>query len=309
MALGMHDQTPHRHELIDGDQIRQAPGLALYVVTLAIELCSGAAVRWLAAYCAATLAGMLLALPIGTAALAWAAALGPLAWSLVALISPGRPSPAARRLGSRRPAAEESEALDDALAILRGCDRALTLPRSFVVRDDPRPTAAAIGSTVIVTRGLIESDSLACVVAHELGHVRSLDASLSEALGRLALWVEPAAASGGEVALDPSGERAHPPEGIAAHCAYRLARIAGGATSQFALRVPWAAYWRRREYAADRYAASLGQGEELARHLSEEELPFDRPATHGAFDLAVHPPVAHRIERLLAELASHAGER
>ena len=55
-----------------------------------------------------------------------------------------------------------------------------------------------------------------------------------------------------------------------------------------------------REYAADAYAASLGQAEDLARYLSDNELPFDLPQPRLPFNRAEHPPVAMRIERLLA---------
>lgn len=55
-----------------------------------------------------------------------------------------------------------------------------------------------------------------------------------------------------------------------------------------------------REYAADAYAASLGQGEDLARHLADFEQPLDFPRRRFPLDLAEHPPVALRIERLTA---------
>ncbi len=62
----------------------------------------------------------------------------------------------------------------------------------------------------------------------------------------------------------------------------------------------WSAYWRSREYAADAHAASLGQSEDLARHLADIELALDFPRRRFPIDLAEHPPVAHRIERLTA---------
>jgi len=61
----------------------------------------------------------------------------------------------------------------------------------------------------------------------------------------------------------------------------------------------WAAHWRSREYAADAYAASLGQAEDLARHLADFEQPFDVPQPGLLIKAASHPPIALRIERLL----------
>jgi Zn-dependent protease with chaperone function len=66
-------------------------------------------------------------------------------------------------------------------------------PNGCYVLDDPLPSAAVRGTTVILSRGLLESASLAAVLAHELGHINSLDGHLTEALNRLALWDDPLA--------------------------------------------------------------------------------------------------------------------
>jgi len=58
----------------------------------------------------------------------------------------------------------------------------------------------------------------------------------------------------------------------AAHLALYLA---GGWISLLLLRSAWGAYWRRREYAADRYALELGG--DLARVLECHALFFDAP--------------------------------
>ena len=60
----------------------------------------------------------------------------------------------------------------------------------------------------------------------------------------------------------------------------------------------WAAHWRAREYAADAYAAALGQAEDLARHLADYELPFDVPQRRLLWSTSQHPPVALRVQRL-----------
>jgi len=81
-----------------------------------------------------------------------------------------------------------------------------------------------------------------------------------------------------------------------------ILRLAGGGCAARLLAPLWSAYWRSREYAADAYAASLGQGEDLARHLADFEQSFDFPRRRFPLDLAEHPPVALRIERLTSRV-------
>lgn len=152
---------------------------------------------------------------------------------------------------------------------------------------------------MVLSRGLLETDSVAPVLAHELGHTGSLDGRLTEALDRLKLWGEPAkpADPRSEAAGQPIGEQRR---GLFAGLIGLIFRLAAGGCAAALLAPLWAAYWRSREYAADAYAASLGQGEDLARHLADIELSLDFPRRRFPFDLAEHPPVALRIERLTA---------
>jgi Zn-dependent protease with chaperone function len=53
-----------------------------------------------------------------------------------------------------------------------------------------------------------------------------------------------------------------------------------------------------REYAADDYAARLGQAEPLARFLEEHALLYDTPIRRIWASTEMHPPVALRVERL-----------
>ena len=190
------------------------------------------------------------------------------------------------------------------MTLLHGVGPTLPEPIRFFVLDDPLPAAAVRGRAVILSRGLLESESLAAVLAHELGHVDSLDSRLTEALNRLRLWGDPLA----PVPLEHDGSAG---VGFDGDSRGRLSwglmrwslRLAGGSCAQSLLSPLWAAYWRSREYAADAYAASLGQAEDLARHLGDQELPFDAPQSgllHNRFE---HPPVALRVERLLASVA------
>jgi Zn-dependent protease with chaperone function len=273
-------------------------GLTLYLLTLVGEGMLGGPVRWLLAYLGAATVGAIFPLGLSPEELAWLAALAPIAWSLTALALPGRGRMWARRIGARRPSVEEAVALDDAFALLRSADPSLPGPTVCHVLDDPIPDAAVRGRALILTRALLESESLAALLAHELGHAESLDGRLTEALDRLALWQDPLA--------PPRPEHGYPGprDDLGGALTWALARwtlrLAGGSFAQRLLAPLWAAHWRSREYAADAYAASLGQAFDLARHLTDHELAFDAPQPRLLFKVSQHPPVALRIERLHA---------
>jgi Zn-dependent protease with chaperone function len=307
----MHTQTESTqgHRRIRAILPGAAAGLALYLLTISGEVMLGASVRWLLAYLGAAIAGTIVPLGVGAEGLAWVAALAPIAWSLAGLALPGRGRVWGRRLGARRPSSDEAAALADALETLRCTEPNLPGAAEFLVLDDPLPGAAVRGRTLILSRGLLESESLAAVLAHELGHVDSLDGRLTEALNRLQLWGDPLApvsaerGEGAAVGLDGD------PRGALSWGLMRwILRLAGGSFAQGLLSPLWAAYWRWREYAADAYAAALGQAEDLARHLSDHEQPFDAPQPGLLFKRCEHPPVALRVERLLGGAAGWGSE-
>ncbi|HET9186014.1 MAG TPA: M48 family metalloprotease [Solirubrobacterales bacterium] len=266
-----------------------AAGLALYLLTLLVEAVLAAGTRWVLACLGADALRSLRPLGLGVEQLAFLIALGPLAVSMLALVRPGRGCLFRRKIGARRPSTEEASALSDALALLR-----VKLPGARAwVHDNPLPSAAVRGRALFLSRGLIESDSLPAVLAHELGHLTSFDARLTEALDRLSLLApaDPATAD----AEDAEGTR---PGGLLYGLAAALLRLAAGGIGERLLGPGWAAYWRSREYAADAHAARLGAGIDLAEHLRGFEQPLDLPRRVWPFDHAHHPPIALRIERL-----------
>ncbi|MBK5218879.1 MAG: M48 family metalloprotease [Thermoleophilia bacterium] len=306
----MHTQTESTqgHRRIRAILPGAAAGLALYLLTISGEVMLGASVRWFLAYLGAAIAGTIVPLGVGAEGLAWVAALAPIAWSLAGLALPGRGRVWGRRLGARRPSSEEVDALADALETLRCTEPNLPGAAEFLVLDDPLPGAAVRGRALILSRGLLDhTESLPAVLAHELGHADTLDGRLTEALERLALWGDPLASvrceAGGEGELhdDPRG-------GLLWGLLRWTLRLAGGSFAQQLLTPLWAAHWRAREYAADDYAASLGQAEDLAGYLADQEQPFDAPQRGLFFNPAEHPPVALRIERLLGSF-DHEGSK
>jgi Zn-dependent protease with chaperone function len=269
-------------------------GLWLYLLTLVVEGVVGGCTRWVLVYLAAAGAAAILRLALDPGLLAWIAAIAPIAFSLSGLIFPGRGRWWRHRSGLRRPSAEELELLTLAFELFAP---AQTLP-AIAVLDDPLPFAGVRGTTAIVSRGLVESTSLAPVLAHECGHLQSLDGRLTEALGRLSVWVDPLGPSFEAEERSGVGAQASVGGGLI-YSSIRLAlRLSGGGQVQRLLGPLWSAYWRRREFAADAAAAAVGQGHDLALHLRDEVLPFEVSRPLRVFNCADLPPTALRIERL-----------
>jgi Zn-dependent protease with chaperone function len=301
----MHTQTESAPEYRAGPAslAAAAAGLGLYCLTLSLEVLLGASVRWALVYLGAAIAGAIVPLGLSAELLAWIGAAAPLAYSVVALARPGQGRLWALRIGARRPSREEGEVLADALRLLDSCAprHAAAEGVRIYVLDDPLPDAAVRGRALILSRRLLESEGLAAVLGHELGHAKSLDGRLTEALSRLVLWDDPLAPAerGGEAEWELRGKRGGLLWGLSR---YAL-RFAGGGQAERLLGPLWAAHWRAREYAADAYAGSLAHGEDLARHLSDYEQVFDQPPV-GLLTRAEHPPVSLRIERINAAAAA-----
>jgi Zn-dependent protease with chaperone function len=148
---------------------------------------------------------------------------------------------------------------------------------------------------------MIEADALPAVMGHELGHVNTLDGRLTEALNRLSFWDDPLSLSPTEGERSGDVLRSPDPRGAVPWALMRLtARLTGGTVALRLLAPAWAAYWRSREYAADSYAGSLGQAEDLVCYLRDQEQALDVPP-RGIFNDRPHPPVALRIERLCGD--------
>ena len=116
-------------------------------------------------------------------------ALIPTAWSLFALITPfGGGWWWRQNLGGREPSEREQLAYRDAIELLQAhAGQALPVPSGWFVLDSPQADAAVYGSTLMLSRGLLESDHLPAVLAHELGHLASTDGKLTAALNRLVI--------------------------------------------------------------------------------------------------------------------------
>jgi len=131
----------------------------------------------------------------------------------------------------------------------------------------------------MIHRGLLGGGWLEPILAHELGHLYSSDGRMTAALGRLIIF-QPAYRRAGLLGA--------------------VVQLALGGVSLRVLRPAWGAWWRHREYAADLYAARLGQASALAKCLQAEALPYDFPVPFMGLGAHSHPYTELRIDRLHA---------
>lgn len=211
--------------------------------------------------------------------LAWLIGYGPLILSAATLLLPLGGWLWQQQSGGRTPSERERLIYEDALSILAQADPQLRPPHRWFVLDEPELNAAAYSDTLMLTRGLLESGYLTAVLAHELGHLNSSDARLAAALRRLTT----------------------PPRSRMRFPLRTLAFLISGGLGMWLMRLPWAAYWREREFQADRYAAALGQDEGLARFLEQHALAYDLPIPFAWLTEHSHPATEHRIDRLAQE--------
>jgi len=211
----------------------------------------------------------------------------PLVWSLLAFYNPVGTAWLFRNVtGGRRPSGREELIYEDALAILAQAAPTALAPREWFVVDDPAPGAAVVGRTLMLTRGMLEHPDLPAVIAHELGHLNSIDGRLTAALNRLVLR------------YDPIGPPKYHPQFILRPLIRLVFMLAGGGIGLRLTRPAWGAWWRQRELAADRYAHQLGQGPALAEFLEHNALLYDQPIPFLWATGHTHPPTEHRLDQL-----------
>jgi Zn-dependent protease with chaperone function len=248
------------------------------------------------------------------------ALLAPIAWPALALLAP---FPSGwwwrQRQGGREPSQREREAYEDSLATLHadaGGD--LRPPAAWFVLDLPGLEAAVCADTLMLSRGLLESEHLTAVLAHELGHLAMGDGRLTAAINRLLILRRPRA-GGAEAERAPARQRAPMPLGqallsettlLVASLAWRACvltlRLARGGLGLRLCARPLGDHWQSRELEADAYAAEIGQGEQLADFLEAHALIHDEPAPWSWLEANTHPPTELRIDRLRGAVA---GER
>jgi hypothetical protein len=191
----------------------------------------------------------------------------------------------------------------------------------------------------------LQDGQLRGLLAHELGHLRSFDARLTVALNRLVLEPSialtlysnrpltnhlarspyplpsgphapspTAPSTPGPTSASPAPSPTRPrtpgfagshPPGLMRWLLNAFTTLLRGGLGLRLLAPAWAAVWREQEYAADRWAASIGQGEPLAEFLQTHALALDHPTPLMSLSSHTYPPVQLRIDRL----SEHGGEQ
>jgi Zn-dependent protease with chaperone function len=227
--------------------------------------------------------------------LPWIVTLGFLAWVLSALVFPlGAGGYFASSVGARRPTSGEQQAYENALTALK-LPADVKRPTWMYVLDAHELNACVVGDTLILNRSLFDSGFLGAVLAHELGHLNSMDARVSVAVNRLA---GPARGTESLRRMQTTGFLSGRALPFPINLAVLIIRGCAGGLATDAMTPAWSAWWRLREHVADTYAARLGQAGQLATFLQDHALLYDTPIKRIWTSDQAHPPVAERIERL-----------
>ena len=183
----------------------------------------------------------------------------------------------------------------------------------LMVVDEPLPNAFAVGKgTLIVSRALYETaedDELAAVIAHEFGHLHHGDSHrLGIALGVSLISLLIAALSGliatfcGALVKNAGKGKEMGPvififsifPAILAGIFWVFVKIGNGM-----LRLVNLFVGRKQEYAADRFAVTIGYGAGLLSYLDKiKNMQFGKPTTILDRLYATHPPMMLRIGEL-----------
>lgn len=214
------------------------------------------------------------------------------------------------RRGAREPTPFEDAALwrvlDELDAASGGRVGPLLGETRLFVLEETELTAGVVGTGLYVSAPLLGGHQfryLAPVLAHELGHIAGGDARLQLALQRLILPEAERFKAGthglaaGAVRL---GTLTRTPWG----CLFGLYfaaifKVIGAGRGGGGLKLTgmsWAGYWRGREFAADAFAAELGQGQALIEYLRRHRF-LDAAIPYYPF-VAETPYVTERIDAL-----------
>jgi Zn-dependent protease with chaperone function len=264
--------------------------LRLYLVTLGIQ---GFIWYW-AVWLVWSVMGWFGGLPLDPEAAGFVGALGLCCWSASAFWWPGEGRRWHEHVGAFDLSDREGRQMDFAFGVLGDAATARLKELGVYVVDTDDLFAFVRGIALIVSRGLVWSEFLAAVLAHELGHVSSTDARLMQALDRMVLWGDPLVRGRDEDTLREYG----PLAAFVSGCLRLFLRLAGGSLTLRALSPQWASYWRGRERVADGNAIALSQNILLGRYLKGWKQPTDCAKPRLLFNLQQYERVEKRLDYL-----------
>ncbi len=285
-------------------------GIVLYLLAVLIEIVSAIFRYLVGSWLGGPLLGYLLA---GL----------PFAWSLLTLLGVPSDYLTSLEMGARRPSQRERDMVEPELTALYAQRDTIKKPHTWRVIDIPEMNAWVLGTTLYVSRELIRSPHLRAILAHELGHINALEARLMLALRRLAFpggliivrlmtygltFIQPGSQEettelpGGS--LDAYNARLAAKPLQSTGCLHTILSwlllgvvVFSGGFSLWFLSIPLMAYWRQREYEADRFAALLGEATGLAAALDYIRI-LDLPTPWLFVSRRAHPYSELRIDKL-----------
>ena len=293
---------------------RQRSGVLLYVLTLILEI-PVIALRFVLQFFFVQIPLFILGHPLPVP-FWFLIALAPTLWSIFALFNPvGGGWWWRQNAGGRTPSQREQNAYEDTVEYLQARRPEhlgpLALPGSWFVLDEDVPDAAVVGDSLMLSRGLLQTALLA-VLPHELNHIGTMDGRMTLALNRLVIHQAPrprrdpanSAKKTGVVDVVGNFQVSTKTNNILTGLALftflfrKTLRFARGGLALKLTGPLWGRYWRAREYAADHYAAQLGQADELADFLETDALIYDHPIPHIWLTDTDHDFTELRIDRL-----------
>lgn len=250
---------------------------------------------------------------IDTAVFAFLIAFTPTIFSLLTLLiaQVGAGKAESRKLGAREPttALEEGQKIKQAKEELTAQAKKrgirMSEPVSIQVIDTLFVNSYTVGRVIYLTTGLLKTQFVKPALAHELGHLTKKDGRMLLALRRLivplAYWIgidrspRPIGLiAGGTVQkVDIGDDAALYYKMKTLSMRLRLAFFLGG-LGLLLKGKEWANHWQMRDYDADGYAVSLGEGMSLQHFLREyQELDIPQP-----YLLSGRPYTAERIQNI-----------
>ena len=256
----------------------------LYMTTIFVKALVAWLVRLPIVYFLLTTANWFVPVELNVPLLAAVIVFGPIAWSLATFAFPGGGWLWCRYIGAREPSKRETEAILQAFATIGEED----LAKSLNIQVFPHPVlfAFARGRALVYSSAVIRSDYLVAATAHEVAHLKSSDAILTQALDRFVLWGDPLPVFEGMNFLTVRS---------------MVLRMLSGRLVLQVLKPMWADYFREREREADEFVVRLGLGHQLAELIETWELPKEVPNPRIVFNMRDYLDPELRVEVLTEE--------
>lgn len=208
-------------------------------------------------------------------------------------------------LGARQMSTREKDAIYAALSeIVERAKRPVKGFSAIYILDTPFDQVNLIGTTLYISSGAVQSESLRVILAHEIGHLDNDDGRIVLALRRMVFVPFQLFLAGikkySTNAANPKPELKEF-EAMAVFfflmnkLLFFLCALWGGGLGVWFTSWHWAKFFRETDYRADTFVASLGYKDQLIEYLEEGKF-YDTAVPYMA---GWHPANELRIDRLM----------